>query len=193
MKQTWRRRSGLATWTFSVPARPGESSQACLRRSLQVALGALEGFARVQHATVSTRALREVGVVHDGATPLASALTEILDGADPVSEVALCLDLRVALAVDGAEQWLPGDGWLTFERDEHSADGSIALRLTLDVDIYAERTLGASTENSALARRHAPRLAGFLRTVRATLKAHLDALDADGYAGQAGPDGFSIT
>lgn len=185
---TWRWKSGLVIWNFSVPGQAHEDAQANLERSTRTVLELVEPFGRVCHVEVVTN---ERG---DDAFTFRSndleRIGEAFSSQEIVRRVIVMLDLAVN---DGTERWIAGAARIYLDRpsldeDVHTAD--IDVWISLDVDIYASVTFGRSRDNAQLARINGPRLTAFLHRFRERLHARLVELDAGSYEGQVNADGF---
>lgn len=176
---TWRRKSGLASWTFCFSE---AADVAPFRRVLAAVVGALGSFGRPVDASWTSASTGDGAAEQDlGAEPVAALLSVPL--ADPV-QVSLTLELVVALP-DGTTETLPAGADLWLDRE----DGETVVVLSLDVDLYAWRSWGEQRDNAALAALNAPRLAGFLSRLVA-IGAELNDIDAESYPGQVSATGF---
>ena len=170
---TWTRRSPAAAWDLELPC-TGDRAQAwpvVLDAVLQ-ALGDLGDAARFRP---TPRA---------GEVPVSRSDLRFAD----LEQLGIDVDLHVRLA-DGPDAVVERGMvlWLEWE-DETERASPMRLLVSLEVDLYARRTWGASRENDALAALNQPRLAGFLSRLRA-LGGRVHDVDAPSYRGQVGPDG----
>jgi hypothetical protein len=185
---TWTWKSGLVTWTFSVPGQPHEDAKANLQRSTTAVLELVEPFARVSHVEVVTYE-RGDDAFKFGRDDL-RRIGEAFSSQETVRRVIVMLDLAVN---DGTETWLAGAASIYLDRpsaDEDVPEGAIEAWISLDVDIYASVTWGKSRDNAQLARLNGPRLSAFLQRFRDRLHARLVEIDSGDYKDQVSADGF---
>lgn len=188
---TWRWKSGLASWSYSLPARPGETTVQCLDRCVVDSMGRPSPFARISMVTVGTRERGDHAYRFRDAEIDSVRVHEAIVGPEEVQRVILTLDLGVTLGEDETETWLERAASLFFEFDEQSeVDHSIKMWLSLDVDIYSPTTWGDSRDNAERARRNGPRLTQFLQMVQNVLGGTLEAIDTDGYTDHVDENGF---
>lgn len=186
---TWLRKRGLAVWSFTIPARPGEDASGCLRRSVPTVAAALDGFGRAASVDVATLDRGDsTYVMPDGEVDLDS-LQRILER-DVVKQVVAILDLVVTTEPGAEDTWFGHAGLLTFLVDDHSVDGSIAMSISIDIDIYSPLTWAEERNNAVLATLNNPRLTRFLTRVREQCDAVLERIDTDYYAYDVDQDGF---
>lgn len=184
---TWRWRSGLARWRFELPAAAGPPAAALLGHACRL-LDILPGFAVAAAAALTTDSGGEDAAVLPRGTPVnEGTLTATFGAHDDIIELELDLDL-VITAPDGVTEAMLWDGARLGVQLEGVA---LFLEVILDTDVYARRTWGR-TDNEALARSNAPRLAAFLARVPAATGARFRSLDTASYlADQVTEHGFS--
>jgi hypothetical protein len=187
---TWRWKSDLVTWAFTVPSHPNESAVACLQRSVVAVIRLLPPFARLESVEIKTEERGDGAFEFAGNNLEIAALRDALASPERTRLVVVTLDL--AVRTDDAEQWLGGAATLFFDVDERrGAHGSaIGLSLVLDVDIYAPVSWGEERDNSELARVNGPRLTGFLTRLSEQLGVRLDRIDCGDYVGHVDANGF---
>jgi hypothetical protein len=189
--KTWRWRGGLVYWSYTIPARSGESAVQCLERAVLWALDILRPFARARAIAVSTREQGDDAHKLQGPEVSLPALHAALGPLGAPHKVIMTLDLAVMLDDTNVETWLDKAARLYVEMDEQSeTDHSVTMWLSLDVDIYSPTTWGESRDNAELARLNGPRLSQFLDAIREQLGGKLDDIDVGDYDGHVDENGF---
>lgn len=194
---TWRRGDSLILWSFTLPA-PNSAADAFheLRRASLAAASALGDFAVARAIQLTTRSNGEGAATraHDEGLD-EPTIAALLDQHADTEQVFYELSLRVTadgeseeLVPSGARLWLSLD-WPDPDRPATGAP-ALTLALSLNVDLYAAESRGASRENRALSVLNAPRLRDFLVRLRDELQAELSDLDRGSYKDQVTPDGF---
>ncbi|HUS66945.1 MAG TPA: hypothetical protein VMZ28_20545 [Kofleriaceae bacterium] len=194
---TWRRGDSLVLWSFALPA-PGHASEAFdeLRRASLAAAAALGDFAVARAVQLTTRSDGDGAAtrVDEGGLD-EPTIAAFLDQHGDTEQVFYELSLRVTpdgeseeRIQNGARLWLSLD-WPDPDRPA-TGTPALTLALSLDVDLYAAESRGASRENRALSVLNAPRLRDFLARLREELQAELSDLDRGSYKDQVTPDGF---
>jgi hypothetical protein len=184
-RKTWRRKGGIASWTFSAPP----ADPAPVQTSFHAAMRAIGDYAVVSRVSFDTRMTGEDTIVLDGQPDLAQ-VDEVFAAHDDISAVHLNLDLSCldeggdALTIrQGAALWI--------EVDDQPGARTVSVFFSLDVDIYAPRSWGVERDNARLAALNGPRLTGFLRRLRNELHADEIEVDAPDYEGVT-VDGFPM-
>jgi len=180
---TWRWARACATWTFErliTTAAPA----AAIAATARAAILAAPGFARPAAATWTTTSAGDDAAAQPRGTPIdAETPSAVLHAHPDLIAGALELDL-VVQAPDGSEAILDDAAALHIELD----DDRLVFWLSLHVDVYARRSFAANRDNTALAERNAPRLAGFLARLAEATGADVASVDAPGY--DVTPHGF---
>jgi hypothetical protein len=186
---TWRRDTGLVTWTFAVPARASESPSGCLQR-VTIALLSPEPFARGSDVELRTQERGDEAFVFAGAALDPGELARAFTGAEHVRRALLTLDLQAFDSPD-AKRWIDGAARVFVDLDEPSrVDGAVELWLSIDIDIYAPVSWGECRGNRARAALNDPLPAAFLLRIESELSGVLEEIDAGDYIGQVGSWGF---
>jgi hypothetical protein len=189
---TWRWRSGLVTWTYSVPFRTGEHARAraCWQRALLSAIASVSPFGRVARLEITT-----VESGDDALSFTAGDLepervdTALRGSSEQPCRAIMAFDL--AVQAEPGETWLKGAAHLYINIDEHStSDHSIALWFVIDVDIHSPVTWGEQRDNATLASVNGPRLTAFLARLAGELGARLDDVDVGDYDWHVDATGF---
>ena len=194
---TWRRGESLVLWSFVLPA-PKSAGVAFrdLRKASLKAAALLGSFAVVRAIEVTTRSGGEGAATRVDDDGLDEAtLARFLDQHGDAEQVFYELSLRVT--ADGEAEELVQNGarlWLSLDWPDPDRPGAgtpqLTLALSLNVDLYAAESRGASTENRALSVLNAPRLRDFLARLAGELDADLADLDRGSYKDQVTPEGF---
>jgi hypothetical protein len=181
---TWRWARACATWTFERRI-SAAGPAAAIAAAARAAIVASPGFARPAAATWTTASAGDDAATQPRGTPIdADTPSTVLHAHPDLIAGALDLDL-VVQAPDGSEAILDAAAALHIEID----DDRLVFWLSLHVDVYARRSFAANRDNTALAERNAPRLAGFLARLAEATGADVASVDAPGY--DVTPDGFA--
>lgn len=191
---TWRRKGGLASWSYNLTAPPPDRRRWVAETALTVA-ELLNGFAVPMEAWLTT------GARGDLADPVSlpphaaeAALWEALDRHDDLVAVRFTLALLLTLEPGAAPRPLQDSATLLLELDTDE-DGRpyLHIHLSVDVDIYVERTYAEDRDNRVLAHENGPRLTVFLRALQTRLGAAVSDVDAISYPEQITADGFRLS
>jgi hypothetical protein len=191
--ETWQRKNGVASWTFSIPVLPNEDATQALPRCVGTILVALTGFARLHEVDLVTAEHGEESRSIPGGAVEASGLESVFDGSDHIVSVSLSLDLLVITRPEENERVIEQAGVIDLEIDDHTSDeGTIGMHISIDIDIYSPITWGKHRDNRALAELNGPRLSRFLAAVRSKLRGTCDAIDAENYPDLVDETGFRL-
>lgn len=193
MPATWRQSSGMASWSYDLPDAPDDLQRWLPETALAVA-DLLEGFAVPTELWRTTRSqgdrLPAVPLPAEDATAhLRAALDEHAD----LIAVRFSLAPLLTLEPGGSPRpWAHG-ATLLLDLDAHE-DGRpyLHIHLSLNLDIYVERTHAEDRDNRVLARENSPRLTAFLQGLQRRLGASLSDVDAISYPEQITADGFRL-
>lgn len=183
---TWRAKSGTASWAFRLA-----QSTAAYRLLVTRFLHECRGFAVPAIVRLATRRDGENALVVDVRDKEQyRRLAAFMDARDDVEDAEISLDLTYESA-EGKEHLLHGGAtvWLSPECEAHD-DHRFWLVVTLHTDLYAFVSWGRNRDNTAVAKRNAPRMETFLRRLEEELGFSLAEIDAPSYQDQAYRYGF---
>lgn len=207
-RRTWYSHWGLVGWNYRPMARSNgrlirldlEESET-RRRWLCELVGRLpalvDDFGYLTEVSADTPRLERACVVdwrnQEGRSALLSFLQQApqVDGLDAVLNLT-CLDRDLNPMEIPAGAYVRITIWLTDSGAlDHRTDAPVYLRLGLNDDIYAPRSIGEIQNNTLLAALNGPRLAGILERIERDVPAELMAIDQDRHPpGTVGPRGF---
>lgn len=191
MPASWRHRHGLASWSYDLLDAP-EDLRRWLRETTVAVAELMDGFAVPIEISPTTEAqgdrLDTVSLPSEDAT---AGLQAVLAGYHDLIAVRLSLALLLILEPGGPPRPWPHGASLLLDLDEdREGNPYLHIRLSLDVDIYVQRTYAEQRDNHVLAHENGPRLRAFLRGLQRRLGATVSDVAAVSYPEQITADGF---